>query len=216
MDDRTSVPAAVVDVVSDEAGLRGLYKPPMELAVLKQLDRLDAHCRNFLAHSPFAVIGSTRPGRGTDVSPRGDAPGFARVLDDNTIVIPDRPGNNRLDTLSNIVTDAEVGLLFFIPGIDETLRVNGPARLSRDPEFLAAAAAQGREPRLVIVVTVREAFLHCGKALKRSRLWHEDYRVDKKSFPTLGRMIVEQTKPKDVTVEQAETFIAENYVTGLY
>ena len=216
MDDRTSVPAAVVDVVSDEAGLRGLYKPPMELAVLKQLDRLDAHCRNFLAHSPFVVIGSTRPGRGTDVSPRGDAPGFARVLDDHTIVIPDRPGNNRLDTLSNIVTDAEVGLLFFIPGIDETLRVNGTARLSRDPESLAAAAVGGREPRLVIVVTVREAFLHCGKALKRSRLWHEDYRVDKKAFPSLGRMIVEQTKPKDVTVEQAETFIAENYVTGLY
>ncbi len=216
MNDRTSVPAAVVDVVIDEAGLRGLYKPPMELAVLKQLDRLDAHCRNFLAHSPFAVIGSTRPGRGTDVSPRGDAPGFARVLDEHTIVIPDRPGNNRLDTLSNIVTDAEVGLLFLIPGIDETLRINGTARLSRDPEFLAAAAVGGREPRLVIVVTVREAFLHCGKALKRSRLWHEDYRVDKKSFPTLGRMIVEQTKPKDVTVDQAETFIAENYVTGLY
>jgi uncharacterized protein len=113
-------------------------------------------------------------------------------------------------------TDAEVGLLFFIPGIDETLRVNGPARLSCDPELLAAAEVGGREPRLVIVVTVREAFLHCGKALKRSRLWHEDYRVDKKSFPSLGRMIVEQTKPMDVTVEQAETFIAENYVTGLY
>jgi len=129
---------------------------------------------------------------------------------------PTVPANNRLDTLSNIVTDAEVGLLFFIPGIDETLRVNGTARLSRDHEFLAAAPIGGREPRLVIVVTVREAFLHCGKALKRSRLWHEDYRVDKKSFPSLGRMIVEQTKPKDVTVEQAETFIAENYVTGLY
>ena len=89
-------------------------------------------------------------------------------------------------------------------------------KLSRDPELLSAAAVQGREPRLVILVTVREAFLHCGKALKRSRLWHDDYRVDKKSFPSLGRMIVEQTKPKDVTVEQAETFIAENYVTGLY
>ena len=220
MDDRTSGPAAVAAVgdatVDDEAGLRGLYKQPMGLAVLKQLDRLDAHCRNFLAHSPFVVIGSTRPGRGTDVSPRGDAPGFARVLDDHTIAIPDRPGNNRLDTLSNIVTDAEVGLLFFIPGIDETLRVNGVAKLSRDPDLLAAAAVEGREPRLVILVTVREAFLHCGKALKRSRLWHDDYRVDKKSFPSLGRMIVEQTKPKDVTVEQAETFIAENYVTGLY
>ena len=220
MDDRTSGPAAVAAVgdatVNDETGLRGLYKQPMELAVLKQLDRLDAHCRNFLAHSPFAVIGSTRPGRGTDVSPRGDAPGFARVLDDHTIAIPDRPGNNRLDTLSNIVTDADVGLLFFIPGIDETLRINGTAKLSRDTELLSAAAVRGREPRLVILVTVREAFLHCGKALKRSRLWHDDYRVDKKSFPSLGRMIVEQTKPKDVTVEQAETFIAENYVTGLY
>ena len=220
MDDRTSGPAAAAAVgdatVDDEAGLRGLYQQPMGLAVLKQLDRLDAHCRNFLARSPFAVIGSTRPGRGTDVSPRGDAPGFARVLDDHTIAIPDRPGNNRLDTLSNIVTDADVGLLFFIPGIDETLRINGTAKLSRDTELLSAAAVRGREPRLVILVTVREAFLHCGKALKRSRLWHDDYRVDKKSFPSLGRMIVEQTKPKDVTVEQAETFIAENYVTGLY
>ena len=223
MDDRTSGPAAVAAApavgdatVDDEAGLRGLYQQPMGLAVLKQLDRLDAHCRNFLARSPFAVIGSTRPGRGTDVSPRGDAPGFARVLDDHTIAIPDRPGNNRLDTLSNIVTDADVGLLFFIPGIDETLRINGTAKLSRDTELLSAAAVGGREPRLVILVTVREAFLHCGKALKRSRLWHDDYRVDKKSFPSLGRMIVEQTKPKDVTVEQAETFIAENYVTGLY
>ena len=203
-------------LVGEETALRGLYEPPRELAVLKQLDRLDAHCRNFLAHSPFAVIGSTRPGRGTDVSPRGDAPGFVRVLDEHTIAIPDRPGNNRLDTMSNIVADAEVGLLFFIPGIDETLRINGTARLSREPELLAASAVNGRTPRLIILVTVREAFLHCGKALKRSRLWQDDYRVDKRSFPSLGRMIVEQTKPASVTVEQADVFIEENYVTGLY
>jgi uncharacterized protein len=209
MDDRPAT-------IDDEVQLRGLYQEPMELALLKQLDRLDDHCRNFIAHSPFVVIGSTRPGRGTDVSPRGDAPGFARVLDANTIAIPDRPGNNRLDTMSNITADAEIGLLFFIPGIDETLRVNGQARLSRDPALLAAAAVKGREPRLIIVVTVREAFLHCGKALKRSRLWHDDYRVEKKDFPSLGRMIVEQTKPKQITVEQADTFIEDNYVTGLY
>jgi uncharacterized protein len=209
MDDRPAT-------INDEVQLRGLYQEPMELALLKQLDRLDDHCRNFIAHSPFLVIGSTRPGRGTDVSPRGDAPGFARVLDANTIAIPDRPGNNRLDTMSNIAADAEVGLLFFIPGIDETLRVNGRARLSRDPALLAAAAIKGREPRLVIVITVREAFLHCGKALKRSRLWHDDYRVEKKDFPSLGRMIVEQTKPKQITVEQADAFIEDNYVTGLY
>jgi uncharacterized protein len=212
MDDSTGI----ANTVSDEMALRGLYPRPMELAVLKQLDRLDAHCRNFLAHSPFAVIGSTRAGRGTDVSPRGDAPGFARVLDDYTIAIPDRPGNNRLDTISNIVADAEVGLLFFIPGIDETLRVNGTARLSREPELLAAAAIKGRDPNLIILVTVREAFLHCGKALKRSRLWQDDYRTDKKSFPSLGRMIVEQTKPAAVTVEQADAFVEDNYVTGLY
>ena len=116
--------------------------------------------------------------------------------------------------MSNIVADADVGLLFFIPGIDETLRINGMARLSREPELLAAAATNGREPRLIILVTVREAFLHCGKALKRSRLWQDDYRVDKRSFPSLGRMIVEQTKPATVTVEQADAFIADNYVTG--
>jgi PPOX class probable FMN-dependent enzyme len=122
MDDRPAT-------INDEVQLRGLYEDPMELALLKQLDRLDDHCRNFIAHAPFVVIGSTRQGRGTDVSPRGDAPGFVRVLDANTIAIPDRPGNNRLDTMSNIVTDSEVGLLFFIPGIDETLRINGRARL---------------------------------------------------------------------------------------
>jgi uncharacterized protein len=212
MDDRTEI----ANTVGDEAALRGIYPEPMELAVLKQLDRLDAHCRNFLAHSPFAVIGSTRPGRGTDVSPRGDAPGFARVLDDHTVAIPDRPGNNRLDTMANIVANAEVGMLFFIPGIDETLRINGTARLSREPELLAAAAIRGRAPNLIILVTVREAFLHCGKALKRSRLWHDDYRIDKKSFPSLGRMIVEQTKPATVTVEEADAFVEDNYVTGLY
>ena len=212
MDDQTTE----LDMVSEEAALRGLYEPPMELAVLKQLDRLDAHCRNFLAHSPFAVIGSTRPGRGDRCEPRGDAPGFARVLDDYTIAIPDRPGNNRLDTMSNIVADAEVGLLFFIPGIDETLRINGTARLAQDRELLAAAAVNGREPRLVILVTVREAFLHCGKALKRSRLWHDDYRLEKKSFPSLGRIIVEQTKTPLLTVQEADAVVEDGYRNNLY
>jgi uncharacterized protein len=212
MDDRT----ADLHAIENENALRGLYGAPMELALLKQLDRLDAHCRNFLAHAPFCVIASTRVGKGADVSPRGDAPGFARVLDYYTIAIPDRPGNNRLDTMSNIVADAEVGLLFFIPGIDETLRINGTARLSQDPELLAASAVNGREPRLIILVTVKEAFLHCGKALKRSKLWHDDYRIDKKSFPSLGRMIVEQTKPLNVTVEQADEVVEEGYRNKLY
>jgi uncharacterized protein len=143
------------------------------------------------------------------MSVRAAAPQFAQVLDDHTTAIPDRGGNNRLDTMSNIVTDAEVGLLFFIPGIDETLRVNGTARVTREPDLLTAAAVNGREPRLVILVTVREAFLHCGKTLKRSKLWHDDYRVDKRAFPSLGRMIVEQAKPAHVTVEAAEAAVEE-------
>lgn len=207
---------SVEDVVGEETALRGLYGAPSRLAMAKQLDRLDPHCCNFIAHSPFLVIGSSRPGRGLDVSPRGDAPGFVRVLDDHTLAIPDRAGNNRLDTMSNIVVDAEIGLLFLIPGIDETLRVNGTARLSRDPALLAAAEVQGKLPRLVILVTVREAFLHCGKALKRSRLWQEDNRVDARSFPSLGRMIVEQTKPAGLSVEEAEATVAEGYATRLY
>lgn len=200
----------------DEAALRSSYEPPMGLAVLKQLDHLDAHCRHFISLSPFLTIGSMRQGQGLDVSPRGDAPGFVRVLDDRTLAIPDRPGNRRLDTLANIVADAEVGLLFFIPGIEETLRVNGTARVSRDPRLLEAAAVNGRDALAAILVSVREAYLHCGKALKRSRLWAEDYKVAKAGFPTLGRMVVEQTKTKEVTVAQAEALIADDYANGMY
>ena len=200
----------------DEAALRSSYEPPMGLAVLKQLDHLDAHCRHFISLSPFLTIGSMRQGHGLDVSPRGDAPGFVRVLDDRTLAIPDRPGNRRLDTLANIVADAEVGLLFFIPGIEETLRVNGTARVSRDPRLLEAAAVNGRDALAAILVSVREAYLHCGKALKRSRLWAEDYKVAKAGFPTLGRMVVEQTKTKEVTVAQAEALIADDYANGMY
>jgi hypothetical protein len=202
--------------VADEAGLRALYDAPSALARLKQLDRLDRHCRHFIALSPFLVIGSTRPGHGTDVSPRGDAPGFVQVLDDRTLVIPDRPGNNRLDTMSNLTHAPEVGLIFFIPGIDETLRVNGTASLTRDPAVLARAAVNGKTPKLGIRVAVREAFLHCGKALKRARLWSDDYRVDPKTFPSLGRMIVEQVKPAGVSVEEADRRVEDGYKNRLY
>ncbi len=201
---------------SDEFGLRALYPQVSELARLKQLDRLDKHCRNFIARSPFLVIGSTRLGAGTDVSPRGDAPGFVQVIDDRTLVVPDRPGNNRLDTMSNLVHAPEVGLIFFIPGIDETLRVNGTASLTRDEAVLARAVVSGKRPNLAIRVVVREAFLHCGKALKRARLWQDDYRVDARTFPSLGRMIVEQVRPKDVTVEDAEARVEDSYKNRLY
>lgn len=156
-----------------------------------------------------------------DVSPRGDPAGFVRVLDEHTLIIPDRPGNNRLDTMSNIMANPNVGLLFFIPGFEDTLRVNGRATIVNDPAVLARAAVNGKAPKVAIRVTVDEAFLHCAKALKRSRLWDPASLVDRKAMPSLGKMILEQTAPpqKPPTaneVAEADEFVEEDYKTGMY
>ena len=207
--------------VDGEEGLRGLFGAPMDLAVRKSLTALDRHCRDFIARSPFLCIGtSSRSGR-ADVSPRGDPPGFVQVLDDRTLVIPDRPGNNRLDTMSNIVENPAVGLLFFIPGFDDTLRINGRATIVRDEAVLARAEVGGKRPKVAIRVEVDEAFLHCAKALKRSRLWDPGSKVDRRTMPSLGRMILEQTapagaKPAEAAVAEADTLVEENYRTELY
>lgn len=200
----------------DETALRELYPPIPERSRLKELDRLDEHCRHFISLSPFLVIGSSRAGHGTDVSPRGDTPGFVRVLDDRTLALPDRPGNNRLDTLSNLMAEAEAALIFFVPGIDETLRVNGTAELSRDPALMAAATVNGKLPRMIVLIHVRQVYFHCGKALIRSRLWHQDYRVERKSFPSLGRILADQTKIPGLTVEQSEAQVERGYKENLY
>ena len=202
--------------VTDETALRALYPQPSERVLRKELDHLDEHCRRFIELSPFLVMGTSRPGAGNDVSPRGDHPGFVRVLDERRLAIPDRPGNNRLDTLSNLVADAEVGLLFFVPGMEETLRVNGRASLSQDAALLEASAVQGKLPRMMVLIEVRQAFFHCGKALIRSKLWQNDYRIERKSFPSLGRIITEQTRLPGDTVEAAEARTAQAYREGLY
>lgn len=204
------------DTAASAPDLRGLYGEPSAMARLKQLDHLDHHCRNFIIHSPFLVIASAGAGGGLDASPRGDAPGFVKVEDERTLLIPDRPGNNRLDTLSNLLTSPEIGLIFFIPGVDETLRVNGRVEMVTDPAVLAIMEAQGKQPKTALRVRVREVFLHCGKALKRSRLWSEDYKVAKGTIPSLGRMIVEQAKPPGVSVEEAEKRVEESYRTRMY
>jgi len=196
--------------------LRPLYNGPSALVRAKQIDRIDVHCRSFIARSPLVMIGSSHPERGADVSPRGDAPGFVQVLDEHHLAIPDRPGNNRLDTLENLLANPAVGLFFFVPGIEETLRVNGTARLSRTQPLLDIMAVDGKIPKLAIVVTVTEAFLHCAKALKRARLWADDYRIDRKQLPTLGRMIIEQAKPVGLTAEEADARIEADYRTNLY
>jgi hypothetical protein len=161
------------------------------------------------------LIGSTHPERGVDVSPRGDAPGFVQVLDEHHLAIPDRPGNNRLDTLENLLANPAVGLFFVVPGVEEALRVNGLARLTRGQSLLDTMAVDGKRPKLAIVVTVVEAFLHCAKALKRARLWADDYRIDRKQLPSLGRMLVEQTNLAGLTAEEADARIDADYRTNL-
>ena len=201
--------------LASAAELRPLYNGPSALVRAKQIDRIDVHCRSFIARSPLMMIGSTHPERGADVSPRGDAPGFVHVLDEHHLAIPDRPGNNRLDTLENLLTNPAIGLFFLVPGVEETLRVNGTARLSRTQPLLDIMAVDGKVPKLAIVVMVTEAFLHCAKALKRARLWADDYRIDRKQLPTLGRMIVEQARPVGLTAEEADARIEADYRTNL-
>jgi len=187
--------------------LRALYVLPKERAVRKQLSSLDQHCRRFIELSPFVVVASGSVALAMDASPRGGVPGFVKALDERTLLIPDAPGNNRLDTLENIIGTGRVGLFFMIPGIDETLRVNGAARLSCFEEQLRVFSGEKRRPKLVIEVTVAEAYLHCAKAFMRSGLWHASSRVSRSLLPTMGEMISSQTGI-EVPAETQEEMLA--------
>lgn len=207
--------------IKDQADLRALYEPAMELALKKQLDRLDRHARHFIRHSPFLCIATSNAQGKTDISPRGDPQGFVQVLDERTLIIPDRPGNNRLDTMGNIVDNSNVALIFFVPGIEDTLRVVGQARIVKDEALLKRAAINGRVPKVAIAVEVEEVFFHCAKALKRSRLWDPAAQVDRRDMPSLGRIILDQTAEggacaDEALVAAADRFIEEDYKTALY
>ena len=181
----------------DAERLRELYDAPRGRAVAKELSRLDRHCRRFIGLSPFVVVASGAADGHFDASPRGGEPGFVQVADERTLLIPDSPGNNRLDTMQNILSTGKVGLLFMIPGIDETLRVNGTARLTEQAATLARFAAARRPPRLAIEVSVAQAYLHCAKAFMRSRLWDPASRVPRSALPTTGEMLRDQTGSAD-------------------
>lgn len=202
------------DKIETASALRDHYGAPSDLAARKALTRLDPHCRHFIAASPFLVLSSADRSGHCDASPRGDAPGFVAVLDDTTLVIPDRPGNKRVDSLSNILENPRVGLLFFVPGMNETLRVNGRAAITRDADLLAPLAVNGKPPVAGIVVSVETAFLHCAKALMRSHLWDPARRIDRKSFPSLGRMLADQIGGLDG--DEAQDWIEEGYRKRLY
>ncbi len=203
--------------------LREIIGHPSEMAQAKSITWLDKHCRRFIELSPFLCLGTADGAAKGDVSPRGDQPGFVRVLDDRTLLIPERPGNARLDSLINILENPHVGLIFLIPGFEDTLRINGMAQVTADQDLLAASAVDGRAPKLGILVTVEEAFLHCAKAFRRSRLWQAEAQVNRQEMPTLARIIMEQVAearaergPAEADVTAADRDIEESYRTELY
>ena len=202
--------------IASEAELRTLMGEPSELVIRKQLPALDAHCQAFIALSPFLLIGTVGTDGLGDVSPRGDPPGFVHVADEETLLIPDRPGNRRIDSLRNILQTGAIGLLFMVPNVEETLRVNGRASLIRDEAWLAHMAVQDKPPQLAIAVTVEECFLQCAKALKRSRLWQPEQWPARDALPSLAQMLIDQVKPANTTVEQLEGYIKESYIQRLY
>jgi hypothetical protein len=183
------------NVVGTEEALRALYPGPVDLVKRKQLDRLDAHCRHFIAHSPLLFLATAGADGRCDVTPRGDAPGFVRILDDRHVAIPDRKGNNRVDAMRNIIANPHAGLLFVVPGVDDTLRVNGTAEIVTDETLLAGMAVDGRLPVTAIVVAAEEVYLHCGRAFKRSRAWDPAHHVPKGTIPPLAVMLADQTRP---------------------
>ena len=204
-----------MEIIEDIAEIRSIYGEPAERAKKKQLARLEKHSRAFIALSPFLVIASTDPKGRCDASPKGDAPGFVQVLDDETLLIPDRLGNNRVDTIGNLLASPGVGLIFFVPGLRETLRVNGRARITSDPALLEPCAVNGKAPRSGILVTAEEVYFHCGKALIRSDLWNPEKHTPQSDFPSLGRIIAEQIGDGR-SIEESERYTAESYRTRLY
>lgn len=191
-------------VVRNRAELRTVYPEPRPRAAQKVLDHLDVHCRNFIEMSPFCVLSTTGSNGRADASPRGDPPGFVKVLDAHTLLIPDRPGNNQIDSLQNIIDHPVVGLLFFVPGMNETLRVCGSAEIVSDEELLAPLAVGGRAPLSGVKITIKDAFLHCGRALIRSRLWDPEVQIDRSSYPTYGQVLADQIAGADAGAIDAD------------
>ena len=191
-------------MIESEDELREIYEPPLRLITRKTLDHLDEYCAMFIARSPFLCLATSDADGRCDVSPRGDPPGFVAVLDPKTLLIPDRKGNNRLDSATNVLAAPGVGLLFFIPGIDDTLRVNGVAAIVDDAAALAPLAERGVVPKTALRVTVEEAFIHCGRALKRSRLWDPGSHADREEIPPIGAWLRGQADPDAAEEELIE------------
>jgi PPOX class probable FMN-dependent enzyme len=206
-------------VITDEQSLRNLFHATHPLAAQKCLPALDKHAQEFIRRSPFICVGTQSAEGRADVSPRGDPVGFVKILDQNTLAIPDRPGNNRLDTLVNILANPSVGLLFIIPGFDDTLRVNGQASLVTDPDILETMSVEGRVPKLAILLRVREVFMHCAKAFRRSHLWEPDHFQNRSEMPSLAKIVLDQTTgaPSDeAEMRKLDDELEDDYKKTMY
>lgn len=203
--------ASFESLVTSEEELRALVGTPGPRALQKERRSLDGHCRAFIAHSPFVLIATAGAGGRCDVSPKGDAPGFVQVLDDRRLVIPDRPGNRRIDGMRNLLVNPQIGLIFLVPGREETLRVNGRAWITRDPELLARCTVAGKTPILATGVEVEECFMHCAKAFLRSRLWSPEQWPSRDALPSLACVLFDQIQPAGVGVEEYERDLQEGY-----
>ena len=206
-----------MSTVSSEERLREIIGGPSALVAAKVADRLNDLTRQFVERSPFVCVATSRPDGGLDISPRGDPAGFVRILDDRRLLIPERPGNRLADTLTNLLADPRIGLLFLIPGVGETFRVNGRAAIVDDPVLLAESAVEGRVPKLGVLVTVEEAFTHCPKALIRSDLWNPERHVDREELPSSGA-ILRSVSDESLDVETYERERTARYARreGLY
>ncbi|MGA2113878.1 MAG: pyridoxamine 5'-phosphate oxidase family protein [Bryobacteraceae bacterium] len=198
----------------EASAVREHYGEPSHMSTAKQLDHLDQYCRDFIALSPLIVMATSDARGRADASPRGDAPGFVAVLDDHTLLIPDRIGNKRADTVLNIMENPHVGLLFLTPGINETLRVNGTVRVTIDPDLLSPLSAAGKLPVCGILVAIEEVFFHCGKPLIRSDFWNPDRRVPRGGFASLGKIMADEIGGS--TANEFDRGIEEQYRTRLY
>jgi PPOX class probable FMN-dependent enzyme len=203
------------EIVKTEERFREVMGHPAERVVAKVISALDEHCRAFIARSPFVLIASSDASGNVDVSPKGDPPGFVQVLDDETLAIPDRLGNRRADTFRNILQNPKVGLLFMIPGKEETLRVSGTAIIVRDDWLRERMPIRGKAPDFAIVVKVEEAFAHCAKSMIRSKLWETDHWPDLDGLPSIARMMVDHGK-LPMSVEEMQALADDSYRSKLY
>ena len=203
--------------IADEAELREIIGVPTAVVASKISDRLNDLTRQFVERSPFVCVATKLPGGGVDVSPRGDPAGFVRILDERTLLLPDRPGNRLADTLTNLLADPSIGLLFLVPGVGDSFRVNGRGFITDDPQLLAASEVEGSVPKLGIVVSIEEAYTQCSKALIRSDLWNPERHIERSELPSSGEILRSLNDPS-FDAEQYDRERAERYARreGLY